>query len=803
MNWLTTLAPDWSQALAFLVDSAVKGAVVVALAGAAAWMLRRSTAAARHSVWSAAIAAQLVIPVLSAVLPTWRVPVIAQPAWIDAATPVVVSSPNGTTASVPSNTVGSEKANSSIESAQANETRKSAPVSAPATANRWNVSPIVVLAALWLLGCVAVLSRLAVGTAVVSRMAGRGHRVTDEKWLGLLHRLAVTLGIRRPLTLLRSDALGVPVTWGIVYPVVLLPEDADSWPEERRRYVLVHEMAHVKRLDAFTHLIAQLSLAIFWFNPLVWVAAQQMRRERENACDDYVLTHGTKPSEYANDLLQLVQDIDTDGHRAAAPAFAALAMARRSEFEGRMLSILNPRIRRHGLTRKGIVMGLISTLIVAAPLAAFSPFSQLQSPEIATLPDSVSMIEPDRQRTPRIDSQYVAALPESTTQRTESSGSSTRATCDRARIDEGMSTSTHITDSGKNPNALNVRFVQVKPGRCVEASVNGLVTFTEDDRKIEGMSRGARVRFREVTAGSDRDLIITSNGDQLRRDYQVNGRTADFNDDPWLASMILTLMRESAYNAPERVRRLDAQGGTARVLGEIDAIQSTGAKRNYYSAFLELGRPLSDSTLTSILTRMRREFQSSSGDLRSVLEKIPVRSVRTTQARTAFGDAMVTIESDGDKANLLMELVPTADRELLLEIMDVAITIGSNGDKSNVLRVGAATYLNPQDQRLQDAFFKVAATIGSDGDLANVLITATPFGHANSGVTEAVIRTAKGIGSDGDKANVLTYIATQRLLTTTRVKDAFTEAARTIGSDGDRARVLRAAMLDREDFRGV
>jgi hypothetical protein len=65
---------------------------------------------------------------------------------------------------------------------------------------------------------------------------------------------------------------------------------------------------------------------------------------------------------------------------------------------------------------------------------------------------------------------------------------------------------------------------------------------------------------------------------------------------------------------------------------------------------------------------MRREFAGSSGDMRAALQKIPARSVKTTQSRTAFADAMTSIESDGDKAALLAERVPTADRELLIDI---------------------------------------------------------------------------------------------------------------------------------------
>ena len=790
MNWLSTFAPDWSQTLVFLLDNALKGSVVIGLAALAAWLLRRNSAAARHSVWSAAITAQLVIPVLSAVLPTWRVPVVAQPSWIARAPAPVPTVPNAEATSTPSTATGEAETDRI-----ANTPTPASPPIAAAPEPRWNVSPITLLAALWLLGCVAVLVRLAAGTAVVSRMAVRGQRVIDEKWLGLLHRLAVTLKISRPLTLLRSDALGVPVTWGIIYPVVLLPEDADEWPEERRQYVLVHEMAHVKRLDAFTQLIAQFAQAIFWFNPLVWIAVGQMRRERENACDDYVLTHGTRPSEYANDLLQLVQDIDTEGHRAAAPAFAALAMARRSEFEGRMLSILNPRIRRHGLTRGGVAMGLLGTLIIAAPLSALSPFATIPAKEKEGLPESfrVNIIGSGDSASPGISALQGSSKP--TSQRTESSGASVE-TCDRAGNLTGTRTSIH--DSDERPEYRDLRFVQSRPGRCVEADLFGIVRFTSDERDIADIGRGARVRFREVSAGVDREMTITSEGGQPRRAYSVSGRSSTVDDEgrAWLASMILTLLRESAYNAPERVRRLDQEGGVERVLAEIDAIRSSGAKHAYYGAFLELGRPLNDSTLTHMLTRMRREFAASSGDLRSLLQKIPARSVRTTQVRTAFTGAMASIESDGDKAAVLAAQTPTADRELLIDIMDVARTISSDGDKARLLMISAASYLNPQDQRLREAFFSVAETVESDGDLARVLISAAPYGHADAAVTEAAIEATRHIESDGDIANVLTYIATQKLLTTGAVRDAYMEAARNIDSDGDRARVLRAAMMN-------
>ena len=75
-----------------------------------------------------------------------------------------------------------------------------------------------------------------------------------------------------------------------------MPEDANRWPLERLRIVLLHELAHVKRRDCLTHVVAQLACALHWFNPLAWIAARHIRTERERACDDLVLACGTRGS---------------------------------------------------------------------------------------------------------------------------------------------------------------------------------------------------------------------------------------------------------------------------------------------------------------------------------------------------------------------------------------------------------------------------------------------------------------------------------------------------------------------------
>src|SRR5271170_3813054 len=136
--------------------------------------------------------------------------------------------------------------------------------------------------------------------------------------------------------------------------------------EDRRRVVLSHELAHISRHDWFLQICAELTRAIYWFHPLAWLAAAQLRQESERASDDAVLCSGIAPSHYASQLLDLARTLENTDRAWST----ALAIARPSNLERRFAAMLNPSINRSRLSFRTRIFIPFFALCLLFPLAA-------------------------------------------------------------------------------------------------------------------------------------------------------------------------------------------------------------------------------------------------------------------------------------------------------------------------------------------------------------------------------------------------------------------------------------------------
>ncbi|SNS93556.1 Signal transducer regulating beta-lactamase production, contains metallopeptidase domain [Anaerovirgula multivorans] len=113
----------------------------------------------------------------------------------------------------------------------------------------------------------------------------------------------------RSISVLVSDKATTPLTYGIIKPKIILPKVMDYSNEIQMRYILTHELIHIKRLDALWKLLLISALCLHWFNPMVWVLYVLMNRDLEIACDEEVikLFGDSTKSDYALSLIEMAE----------------------------------------------------------------------------------------------------------------------------------------------------------------------------------------------------------------------------------------------------------------------------------------------------------------------------------------------------------------------------------------------------------------------------------------------------------------------------------------------------------------
>lgn len=369
---------------AALVLFIVKATVLLIGALVATRAMQRASAGSRHLVWLVALGTLLIVPALTIwgpirldILPAapmsalYRALPPVPPA--PSASPGSPAEPITDAGALPVTSAPAMHVTSPAGIDARTSTVKMRARTVGATTNRFGLdalSGVMLGAMIWAVVALATVAVLVRDALVAQRILRAGVPLDTPEWRGMLWEIADRLGLADAPRLLRSGDTRMPFACGVLRATVVLPTECERWSLARRRAVLLHELAHVRRHDLLGHMVGRLACAVYWFHPLVWTAAKRLRTESERACDDLALSCGTQASDYAEHLL----DIVTSARRARTPT-VALAMARRKEFEGRMLAILDPDVRRAGPKPRqagALVAGLVT---VAMFVGAATPVS--------------------------------------------------------------------------------------------------------------------------------------------------------------------------------------------------------------------------------------------------------------------------------------------------------------------------------------------------------------------------------------------------------------------------------------------
>jgi beta-lactamase regulating signal transducer with metallopeptidase domain len=330
--------------------------VTMLLCGAACAtrVLHRTSAAARHAVWTAALVAALALPAAALVVPAARIEArgrlwTAATEWLGGLRAPAAPVPTGPAAA---------DMHGVAPSLDGGGGRAELPARVP---NRGGA----LLFAVWVLGAAVCLARVGIGVAAAGRIARSARPAESELLTRIARELAVAELAPRSLQLLVSGEVSMPAAVGAFRPAVLLPLDALRWDAPEARAVLAHELGHVARRDCLTQLVAGVATAVYWFHPLAWYASRRMCVERERACDDRALLAGAVPSRYAS----LLVDVLRASRSPAIPA-GMLAMTGPGELETRIRSILDPAVRRRRLSLRARLATPAAVAAVASLIAA-------------------------------------------------------------------------------------------------------------------------------------------------------------------------------------------------------------------------------------------------------------------------------------------------------------------------------------------------------------------------------------------------------------------------------------------------
>ncbi|HXB67380.1 MAG TPA: M56 family metallopeptidase [Candidatus Acidoferrales bacterium] len=297
------------------------------------------------------------------------------------------------------------KAATRESSTRESSTRESATPEAPfpaATVREWSPPPAVLMPhtvdagnwpvavfALWALVCLVLMARIGWSYRHLRRIKGRARPAPRELQSRFDARL-LACAIPRQVRLLVSREIGSPMAAGFRHPAVLLPEPlVDQFTEAELDHVLLHELAHVARRDDWTNLWARLAGALLALHPVAAWVVHRIDREREIACDDWVVAQTGDARPYAASLARLFE-LCCVGRRT----LLASGMAESGSHLGDRIEMLLRRGRE--FTPRTSVLRVAGMVVVLAACAAagarmprwiiFSPRSAQTARALAGMP---------------------------------------------------------------------------------------------------------------------------------------------------------------------------------------------------------------------------------------------------------------------------------------------------------------------------------------------------------------------------------------------------------------------------------
>ena len=515
---------------------------------------RRSSAGSRHWLWMLALVGVSVLPGAARITPPLRV--------------VPWKSAEASAGPAPHFEAAPVKAGTAAAGYQLPDLNTEVAGNATLDDSSQSVAPSIDLATsiaiVWALGTLLLIGRL-VRAHVVARRVVKNSYLTRQPNI-------------ESVPVRFSAEVELPFTYGLRNPVIVLPAEADSWDASHMKATLMHEAAHAKRGDGIALLVSQIIVAVYWWHPIVWIAARAAAADRERACDDAVLREGMRASDYGQCLLA---HADTIAAWKSSP-LATVMFGHSAGLGSRVAALLDPAIDRSSAARPKVlvvagVFGLVALVGAAAPRTSENVST---GGRIGALTSSTGAAPAASAPEDRSGLVNASIIPVASFAPSSSDATVCRQAKNSRQARKYRDAAVQIQGAGGSFNGGVSREIWTGLDCIAWLQFSGQVDASSDEKNMIVGNNGRFIAHNEGPDGT-REYTLTSTSSSLT----LNGSTTAIGsaEQEWIAGMTQEFLRRTGKRIAERSQAATARGLPA-LLGEVARIPDTNVRAKYLTA---------------------------------------------------------------------------------------------------------------------------------------------------------------------------------------------------------------------------
>ena len=708
---------------------------------------------------------------------------------------------------------------------------------------------------LWLLVSSALLVRLLLGLRSMYRLKDSAEPI-DLNAYPAIKQTVTSTHLRQAPIVAASDCIGTPVAAGLGQPMVIIPRDIlADFNEHEIDMIVRHEITHLERRDDWLVLIQRLIQSVLCFNPVLHWMARRLDLAREMACDERVVDQYHSARDYAHCLARLAtlprartpllatgaltgrkhiirrfDQLLALSRRGRRPmvrvAFATILMLVVTAATVRVAPVVD--IPVHSVTFDQVRALWANARQAEKNEAARQSYERHLERKLEAESAQAASEQKEREKEEKAREDYLRAVEAEAHSHSQSSvatgsgtsadanaigiGNSNSASAAQATSDDevkaggivrktkawakgivdGLSRGASVISDGSG----NTTYSWSDGRHKLQVRTRGEIRIADDDRSIESISRRGYFDIYESTGHSERELEIRPDADgKLQYSYYVDGRSQDFDDNgkEWFADVLLTVVRNSGWNAADRVKRIYKNKGTKGVLDEIDLIEGSYAKRIYYQALFDVA-DLTTDDYKRILKQAETEIDSDY-EKAELLISLSDNIKHNADLLPLFVDAVATIDSDYETRRVLSTISfdHQTDPKVLAAVLQIADRMDSDYEKAELLI--SLSKLMDNDPELQVAYVQSLTSMESDYEKRRVLTALIRSGQVDQKAVDKILDISKSIDSDYEKAELLTDLG-NLTKDDPKLQGRVMEAVATIDSDYESRRVIQSWSID-------